>query len=92
MTHAANTRLPDLLRRLDRRDYPELDRYSWEEIYGHGDNMAPGGLYLAARMTRSAKLKPEDLVLDVGCGKGDSSLFLAQHLGPGCDEVPAVSG
>ncbi len=71
----------DLLRRLDRRDYPELDRYSWEEIYGHGDNMAPGGLYLAAKMARSSRLKSDELVLDVGCGKGDSSLFLAQHLG-----------
>ena len=26
--------------------------YSWEEIYGHGDNMAPGGLYLAALVER----------------------------------------
>ena len=69
------------LRRIDRRDYPELHGYSWEEIYGHGDNMAPGGLYLAAKMTRSSGPKPEELVLDVGCGKGDSSLFLAQHRG-----------
>ncbi len=55
--------------------------HSWEAIYGHGDNMAPGGLYLAERMTRAAKLEPGDLVLDVGCGKGDSSLFLARHFG-----------
>jgi SAM-dependent methyltransferase len=71
----------ELFRRLDRRDYPEVDDYTWEEIYGHGDNMAPGGLYLAARMTRSVQLKPGDLVLDIACGKGDASLFLAEHFG-----------
>ena len=71
----------DLFRRLDRRKYPEVDAYSWEEIYGHGDNGGPGGLYLAARMTRVASLKSGDLVLDVACGKGDSSLFLVDQFG-----------
>ena len=58
-----------------------MNDYTWEEIYGHGDNMAPGGLYLAARMSRAANLKPGDLVLDIACGKGDSSLFLAERMG-----------
>ena len=71
----------DLFRRLDRRSYPEVAEYSWEEIYGHGDNMAPGGLYLAARMTRAGNLDAGDLVLDIECGKGDSSLFLAERFG-----------
>ena len=71
----------DLFRRIDRRKYPEMDAYSWEEVYGHGDNGAPGGLYLAARMTRAANLEPGNLVLDIGCGKGDSSLFLADRFG-----------
>lgn len=74
-------RLPEVLRRLDPRDFPEVASYPWDAIYGHGDNMAPGGLYLASRMTRSADLEPGDLVLDIGCGKGDSSLFLARHFG-----------
>ena len=69
------------LRRIDRRDYPEVDDYSWEEIYGHGDNMAPGGLYLASRMARSLHLEPGDVVLDIACGRGDSSIFLAKHFG-----------
>ncbi len=68
-------------RRLDRGDYPEVASYSWEEIYSHGENMAPGGLYLAARMTRSMNLKEGDIVLDIGCGRGDSSIFLAKHFG-----------
>lgn len=76
---AAETDLRDRLRIVDRRNYPEVDSYSWTEIYGHGDNMAPGGLYLAARMSRSADIEPDDQVLDIGCGKGDSSLFLAKH-------------
>ena len=69
------------LRRIDRRDYPELDDYSWEEIYGHGDNMAPGGLYLASRMARTLHLKRGDLVLDIACGRGDASIFLAKTFG-----------
>jgi len=71
----------ELFRRLDRRMYPEVDAYSWEEVYGYGDNSAPGGLFLAGRMTRAANLEPGNLVLDIGCGKGDSSLFLADRFG-----------
>ncbi len=37
----------------------------------------PRGLcYLAARMTRSMGLQPGDVVLDLGCGKGESSISL----------------
>ena len=68
-------------RRIDRSRYPELDTYSVDEIYGHGDRMAPGGLYLATRMTRSLHLKPGDVVLDLGSGRSDSSIFLARHFG-----------
>lgn len=70
----------ELLRRLDRTRYPELDGLSREAIYGHGDNMAPGGLFLAARMLRSAELAAGSLILDVAAGRGDSSVFLARRL------------
>lgn len=70
-----------LFRRIDRSEYPELDSYSWDKIYGNGDRMAPGGLYLAAKMSRSMNLRAGDTVLDLGCGKGDSSIFLAKHFG-----------
>ena len=64
---------------LDR--YPELQSYSRDEIYGRGDQMSPGALFLAARMARSLGVRPGDVVLDVGCGLGESSIFLARHYG-----------
>ena len=58
----------------DPNDYPELTAYTPDEIYE--DYLGPGGLYLAAKMTRGMNLKPGDIVLDLGCGKGASSIFL----------------
>ena len=83
LTRAANPieYVRSSFRRLDLSDSPELTEYSRNEIYGGGDNMAPGGLYLAAVMARSMKLKKGDIVLDIGCGRGDSSIFLAKHFG-----------
>ena len=66
-------------RRIDPAQYPELAGYSWDRVYGHGDKMAPGALYLAAEMTRSMSLTPGDTVIDLGCGKGVTSEFFAQH-------------
>lgn len=68
-------------RRVNKAHYPELAVYTWDEIYGRGDRMAPGGLYLAAEMARTMTLKPGDRVLDLGCGRGDTSIFLAKHFG-----------
>ncbi|HSL42879.1 MAG TPA: class I SAM-dependent methyltransferase [Anaerolineales bacterium] len=63
----------------DRSKYPELDGYSRAEIYH--DCFGGGGLYLAAQMARTLRLSPGNLVLDLGCGKGSSSIFLARHYG-----------
>jgi len=63
----------------DCSQYPELDGYTRAELYE--DCMGGGGLYLATRMIRTMDLKPEDIVLDLGCGKGATSLFLARHYG-----------
>ena len=67
------------LRRINRNDYPELRGYSNEDIWS--DNQGPGGLYLAAHMSRFMDLHNGNLVLDLGCGMGESSIFLAKHLG-----------
>jgi cyclopropane fatty-acyl-phospholipid synthase-like methyltransferase len=67
------------LRSPDRAAYPELASYSFEEIYH--DCFGGGALYLAARMVRAMTLRPGDIVLDLGCGKGETSIFLARHYG-----------
>jgi SAM-dependent methyltransferase len=63
----------------DRDAYPELAGYTREEIYE--DNMGGGALYLAANMVRTMDLKGGDIVLDLGCGKGTTAIFLARHFG-----------
>lgn len=63
----------------DRANYPELRGYTRDEIYE--DCMGGGALYLAARMVRTMRLNPGGLVLDLGCGRGTTSIFLARHLG-----------
>jgi cyclopropane fatty-acyl-phospholipid synthase-like methyltransferase len=65
------------LRSPDPAAYPELEGYSREEIYR--DCSGGGALYLAARMVRTMTLRRGGVVLDLGCGKGETSIFLARH-------------
>jgi SAM-dependent methyltransferase len=65
--------------RPDRTKYPELNGYSDDDCYR--DFFGGGGLYLAVEMLRTLRLRAGDLVLDLGCGKGATSLFLAKHYG-----------
>lgn len=69
----ANYRSPDP------EDYPELRGYTRDEIYE--DCLGGGALHLAARMARALRVRPGDIVLDLGCGKGTTSIFLAERLG-----------
>ncbi|MFQ6026336.1 MAG: SAM-dependent methyltransferase, partial [Dehalococcoidia bacterium] len=68
-------------RLIDPNCYPELNSYTRDEIYGHRDQMAPGGLYLASKMAKSLNVKQGDTVLDLACGRGETSIYLAKEYG-----------
>lgn len=68
-------------RRLEPGRYPILHRMTRDEIYDGGNWMAPGGLLLASMMAERLSLRPGERVLDLGCGRGQSSVFLASEYG-----------
>lgn len=66
-------------RRLDASRHPLLQQVSRDDIYDHGNWMAPGGLLLAERLAAALQLAPHSNVLDLGCGRGQSSVYLASR-------------
>lgn len=68
-------------RSLDLTKYPGVAGLTRDDIYDHGQWMAPGGLLLAGLLAESLDLQPGQRVLDVGCGRGQSSVFLAERYG-----------
>jgi arsenite methyltransferase len=46
-----------------------------------GDSFHPGGLALTERLGNLLALSPNDHVLDVACGRGESAIFLATRFG-----------
>lgn len=63
----------------DLEKYPELQGYPRDAIYK--DFFGGGGLYQVAKMTRTMDLKQGQTVLDLGCGKGESCIYLTEHHG-----------
>lgn len=78
-TNAEIEQILSTFRPPERADYPELDRYSRDDIYR--DFFGGGGLYLVVRMLHLLYLQPGQKVLDLGCGKGESSVFMAKNYG-----------
>ncbi len=62
------------LREVDESKYPELRNYTKADIWR---DMGPGGLYLVSLAANELRLQPDALVLDLGCGSAESSLYLA---------------
>jgi arsenite methyltransferase len=44
-----------------------------------GETLRPGGLELTAHIAAIADIKANQMVLDIGCGKGTTAVFLAQQ-------------
>jgi cyclopropane fatty-acyl-phospholipid synthase-like methyltransferase len=59
--------------------YPRASRYDMQWVLQH--QMGPNVLWLAEHLSRYMVLKPGMRVLDLGCGKAISSIFLAKEFG-----------
>ena len=67
------------------RNFSEIKKYTRANKYDYewiAENwMGPNPLYLAEELCNNMDLKPGMKVLDMGCGKGCSSVFLAKEYG-----------
>jgi cyclopropane fatty-acyl-phospholipid synthase-like methyltransferase len=66
-------------RRVDLEKYPQLRSLTRDQIYD--GKMGPGGLILASEMSSKVPFQKGMRVMDLGCGKGGTSIFLAQTYG-----------
>ncbi len=72
-------------RKLNEFRYPFLSEVTRDKIYDDGRMMAPGGLLLAKLMADKVSVREGMRILDIGCGLGQSSVFLAKQFN--CDIV-----
>lgn len=85
MTHQEPSFTASEIRAVFRRTSPEhhpvLRRHTRDEVYDGGRWMAPGGLLLANHMVDHLAPTPGSTILDLACGRGQSSVFLAKGYG-----------
>ena len=59
--------------------FPRASDYHPHWVFGN--NMGPNALWLMEWLTEAVPLQPESRVLDMGCGRGITSVFLAEQFG-----------
>ncbi len=64
---------------LDRPEFPRASRYDREWVLDN--QMGPNALWLIEWLTEAMELEPGMRVLDLGCGRALTSIFLAKELG-----------
>ncbi len=81
---------PRPLREIPLADFPELTGYTRVDV--HDGLQGQGGLFLASDMAKRLTLSAGMKVLDLACGRGPTSVFLARKYGVhvyAVDEAPA---
>jgi cyclopropane fatty-acyl-phospholipid synthase-like methyltransferase len=76
-----STSVRSRFRRLTSERHPLLATMSRDEMYDRGRMMAPGGMLLARMMARHLAVAPGARILDIGCGRGQTSVMLASTFG-----------
>lgn len=76
-----STDIAQAFRRLSPERYPLLAHVTRDEVYDRGRWMAPGGLLLARLLADHLSLHSGSTVVDLGCGRGQSSVLLARDYG-----------
>jgi ubiquinone/menaquinone biosynthesis C-methylase UbiE len=71
--------MTDLKQLVHHPDYPRAGKYDADWILDH--QMGPNALWLMEWLTRDLDLQPGMRVLDLGCGKALTSVFLAREFG-----------
>lgn len=71
--------MPTAAALLDRPEFPRASRYDADWVLDN--QMGPNALWLAEWLADALRLSPEMRVLDLGCGRAMTSVFLAKEMG-----------
>lgn len=71
--------MDEVQRLLNKPEFPRSARY--DAAWVLDNQMGPNALWLVEWLSQALPLKPQMRVLDLGCGRGMTSIFLAKELG-----------